>query len=380
VLLLGGTGILSTEICSIAIERGYEVTIVNRGNRKNRINLQANLIIGNLKEESIEVLREKLNGEDFDVVVDFITYDVRQLKRSIEMISGICKQYIFISSATTYLDADNNLPLTENSPIGNTGWKYSLDKAQCEWYLQENKEQFSFAYTIIRPYVTYGKTRIPYQVIPIEYYTLINRIMLNKPIPIFGENVRCTLTNASEFAVGTVGLFKNQKAFGEAVHITADTTTTWKEVIKELGGKLEREVILVDLPLKCLDKGSLKLGFDVDEIRYDKGRTMVFCNEKIKRLVPEFKGSITLSQGIDASLDYFKENYYVRKINYAWDARIDRLLAQYSTPNKGLNLSGYGKSCSLRERLIYTLNRYDFLYYISKLIAKCYRKIRCRIK
>lgn len=38
ILMIGGTGIISSEICSLSIERGHDVTIVNRGKRKSLIN------------------------------------------------------------------------------------------------------------------------------------------------------------------------------------------------------------------------------------------------------------------------------------------------------------------------------------------------------
>jgi len=404
ILILGGTGILSSEISSLAIERGYEVTMVNRGKRKDYFNAQAKLIIGDLKNEKVDALRNKLEGESFDVVIDFVTYTVQQLKRSIEMVSGICKQYIFISSATAYLTPKSNslvteyspitentpiienAPITENTPIienapiiedfpiGNTGWQYAFDKAKCEWYLKENQEQIDFPYTIIRPYVTYGETRIPYQVIPMEYYTLINRILSGKPIPIFGDDVRCTLTNSKEFAVGAVGLFENQKAFGEAVHITADMATTWKEVLLILSQRLNCNAKIVNLPMKCLSKGSKRLGFDVDEILYDKARSMVFCNNKIKSLVPEFKGEVSFSSGIDASVQYFSENRNAQKINYAWDARIDKLMAQFAPKGqlKKNYFFHYKNKLSQREQMIYIINRYDLLYYTCKATNKLF--------
>lgn len=34
ILMIGGTGIISSEICSLSIERGHDVTIVNRGKEK----------------------------------------------------------------------------------------------------------------------------------------------------------------------------------------------------------------------------------------------------------------------------------------------------------------------------------------------------------
>lgn len=372
VLLLGGSGILSSEICSLALKRGYSVAMINRGNRKKQINPDASLIIGDLKNEAISDLRNKLNKNQFDVVIDFVTYDVNQLIRSLELIKDICKHYIFVSSATVYLDRKDNMPFTEESPIGNTGWQYAYNKAKCEQYLQDNKKSLNFDITIIRPYITYGNTRIPYQVIPMSYYTLVNRILLNKPIPLFGDMIKCTLTTASEFAVGAVGLFLNPIAYGEAVHITADTAITWNEVIEELGCRLNHSVKIVNVPMNSLNIGSKKMGFDVDEIRYDKGRNMLFSNQKIKELVPEFEGRVKFADGIKASLDYYAKNNDAREIDYAWDARIDRLLSHYcdSFDIKFLNLKSYGDGISYNDKMKYILNRYNLFYYIKKAINK----------
>mgnify|MGYP001103763913 CR=1 FL=1 len=37
ILLLGGTGVLSTDIAKIALSMGHQVYLMNRGNRKERI-------------------------------------------------------------------------------------------------------------------------------------------------------------------------------------------------------------------------------------------------------------------------------------------------------------------------------------------------------
>ena len=37
ILMIGGTGIISSEICSLSIERGHDVTIVNRAKTKRLI-------------------------------------------------------------------------------------------------------------------------------------------------------------------------------------------------------------------------------------------------------------------------------------------------------------------------------------------------------
>ena len=59
ILMIGGTGIISSEICSLSIERGHDVTIVNRGKRKSLINEKAHLIVADVRQESAEQIKMK---------------------------------------------------------------------------------------------------------------------------------------------------------------------------------------------------------------------------------------------------------------------------------------------------------------------------------
>lgn len=102
ILMIGGTGIISSEICSLSIERGHDVTIVNRGKRKSLINEKAHLIVADVRQESAEQIKEKIGQSSYDVVVDFISYNVGHVKKMLDVVSNKCKQYIFISSATVY--------------------------------------------------------------------------------------------------------------------------------------------------------------------------------------------------------------------------------------------------------------------------------------
>ena len=373
ILLIGGTGILSSEICANAIKKGYNVTILNRGLRKDFINKEARFVKADIRNDTVDIIKNKINiHKKYDVVIDFITYNVEQLKKSIQIVQNMTKQYIFISSATAYKNVEGRY--TEECEIGNDIWDYCLEKSECEWYLSKKKDDFSFKYTIVRPYVTYGRTRIPYQIAPIEYYTILNRIMNNKPIPICGIDTRCTLTNAKDFAVGVVGLFLNEAAYGEAVHITANADTTWKEAIEIIANKLNKKITFVDINKHYLYEHSKEAGIDIDEILGDKSRNMIFDNQKIKRLVPEYKGEIGFEEGIDKTLEYYKNNPEKRIINYSWDAKIDRLIKNYlrtkniSVKNSLLNITSYKNKLTIKEIGKYMVNRYSMFTKIKTLI------------
>lgn len=57
---------------------------MNRGRRTAFIDKRANLLIADLRNESVENIIKKLPENQFDVVVDYLSYDVKQLKRLLE--------------------------------------------------------------------------------------------------------------------------------------------------------------------------------------------------------------------------------------------------------------------------------------------------------
>ena len=72
VLLIGGTGILSTDIRDLSAARGYDVYILNRGiNKVKNTNNNVTSIISDIRNK--EQARKDLEGFYFDVVIDFIS-------------------------------------------------------------------------------------------------------------------------------------------------------------------------------------------------------------------------------------------------------------------------------------------------------------------
>ena len=52
ILIIGGTGILSTAVVNSCVEKGYSVTMINRGNRSNQIHPKAKLIKCDVRDTS----------------------------------------------------------------------------------------------------------------------------------------------------------------------------------------------------------------------------------------------------------------------------------------------------------------------------------------
>ena len=96
-LFIGGTGTISSAISALCVRRGWDLTLLNRGNADARVPEGAHVIHVDIHDET--AAREALEGQTFDVVADFIAYTPDDMARDIRLFAGRTGQYFFISSA-----------------------------------------------------------------------------------------------------------------------------------------------------------------------------------------------------------------------------------------------------------------------------------------
>lgn len=336
ILLIGGTGVLSTDVMNLSLKKGYTVYILNRGHNTKIIPRGIILLKANIKNEG--EVNNLLKDLFFDVVVDFISYNVSDLKNSLSLFQDRCFQFIFISSACVYRRDKLDGCIIEDSPLGNNyNWDYSINKIACEEYLISKCSETGLKYSIIRPYITYGNTRIPYGIMPPYgwHWTFIGRLLNDKPIMLWdkGEAI-CTLTHTSDFAKGVVGLFSNPKAYNEAFHIVSDEKITWKGLILLIGKLVNKHTTYIEIPSEYIAK---KIPSLKGMLLGDRALDAIFDNSKIKRVVPEFICTTPLDLGIAKTIKNYKYNNYLNGIDYKWDAQMDKLMYGYLKENNPSN-------------------------------------------
>lgn len=135
VLFIGGTGIISSACSDLAVSRGYELYLLNRGQSLRPAPQGARMLQADIRRP--ETVRQALGELHFDAVVDWVAFTPDQVSLDIELFRGRTGQYIFISSASAYQTPPNFLPVTESTPLHNPYWQYSRDKATCEARLMQ---------------------------------------------------------------------------------------------------------------------------------------------------------------------------------------------------------------------------------------------------
>jgi nucleoside-diphosphate-sugar epimerase len=325
ILFIGGTGNISTSVSELCIERGIDLYLLNRGLHKVEIPGTKSIIadISNLEQAS-----NALKGYQWDVVVDWIAFNVNDIERDINLFKGKTKQYIFISSASAYQKPPTHPVVTESTPLHNPFWDYSRNKIACEERLIQSYRKDDFPVTIVRPSHTYD-TAIPVAIGDGTGYTVVDRMKKGQKIVVHGDGTSLwTVTHSEDFAKGFVGLLGHQQAIGHAFHITSDETLTWNQIYQAIGNAIGVEPKIVHVSSEFIIKFNESL---IGNLLGDKSHSVIFDNSKIKSFVPDYKATIPFKQGIKRTIAWFEADKSRQIIKTETNEMIDKIIDAYKS-------------------------------------------------
>jgi nucleoside-diphosphate-sugar epimerase len=330
ILFIGGTGIISKACAELAVERGLDLTLLNRGQRDGIPG--ARQIVADISD--VAGSAKALEGTSWDVVVDFISFHPDDLAKRLEIFRGRVGQFIFISSASAYQKPVTDYLVTESTPLANPFWDYSRDKIACEDFLVNELRANGFPATTVRPSFTYGETVIPLSFNSWERpYTVIDRMRKGLPVIIPGDGTSLwQLTHNADFARGLLGLFGHQGSIGHAFHITTDEVLNWNQIFDataEAAGvdRLIAVHIASDFIVACVPERE-------GGLHGDKAASVVLDNTKIKRFVPGFVAEHRYREGIRRSIAWYDADPARRVTDESFNAQCDKLVEAY---RKGLD-------------------------------------------
>ena len=322
VLFIGGTGIISSACSELAVREGIDLCLLNRGQTIDRpAPIGATVLFGDIRDRASA--EAALAGHTFDAVVDWIAFTPDHVQADIDLFRSRTGQYVFISSASVYQTPPASLPVTESTLLDNPYWDYSRNKIACEELLVRAYRDEKFPMTIVRPSHTYDATKIPLM----GGYTSLQRMKDGKPLVVHGDGTSLwTLTHHRDFAKGFVPLLGNQRALGEAIHITSDEWLTWNQIYEIMASALGTPAELVHVPSELINAfdplhGAGLLG--------DKSHSMIFDNSKIKRLAPGFACTIPFSWGAHEIVAWHEADPARQQVDPYVDALMDRAITAY---------------------------------------------------
>lgn len=326
VLFVGGTGIISTACTRLAIERGLEVTLLNRGRHAARAPGDARTISADIDDAG--AVSRALGGESFDAVVDWIAFEPAHVERDIALFRGRTRHYIFISSASAYQKPPTHYLITESTPLANPYWDYSRQKIACEERLLHAYREEGFPVTIVRPSLTYGETQIALAINSwTKSYTVVDRMRRGKKVIVPGDGSSLwVITHNTDFAKGLVGLLAREQTIGHAFHITSDEVMCWDQWYRLTAEAAGVEPRLVHIASDYISAAVPEMA---GGLLGDKAVSVVFDNTKIKRFVPDYCATKPYTQGIRETIAWFDADPVRQQIDDEANARWDGLIDTY---------------------------------------------------
>jgi nucleoside-diphosphate-sugar epimerase len=327
VLFIGGTGIISSACVDLAVKRGIEVVLLNRGQATRSIPPEVEVLHGDIRDK--DATAALLQDRTFDVVAEFVAYTPEHIEADLGLFRERTGQYIFISSASAYQKPPLNVPATESTPLRNPYWPYSQAKIACEDRLVAAYRDEGFPVTIVRPSHTYDQRSIPMD----GGYTVLHRMRSGKPVIVHGDGTSLwVLTHHRDFAKGFVGLIGNPHTIGEAIHITSDEVLTWNQIAETLAQAAGVEASIVHIPSDRI--AAYDAGWGAGLLG-DKAHSMVFDNTKIKRLVPDYVATIPFRQGAAEIVAWYERHPEAQQVDEQRDRLMDTLIGAYESVAPG---------------------------------------------
>ena len=333
-LFIGGTGLISSACSELAVQRGHQLTLLNRSlSRKHAPPVGANVLTADVHTQS-DRLRLLLGEQHFDAVVDYIAFTPEDIERDLALFRGRTDQFVFISSATVYEKPPRHYLITEDTPLGNPFWEYAQNKMACEERLMREYREGGFPVTIVRPSLTYGPSQISLCVGSWQHpWSIVDRMQHGKPVVVPGDGTSLwVVTWNGDFAKGLIGLLGRPEAIGEAYHITSDEVLTWDQIYKEVYDALGVEPNIVHASTDLI---ATYWEHAVGSLTGDKINSVVFDNTKIKRLVPDFQCEVNWAEGVRRAVDWHQAHPEFQTLDPVMEQTVDAIIEGAQRAKRG---------------------------------------------
>lgn len=287
VMILGGTGIISSGITSACLGMGYEVIHFIRGNTtKNVTRIQ-----GNRNSFDDLVRAAKMLP---DVVIDMLCFDVNQAEKVIKAFGGRTRHMILCSTACVY-DLRRKRGLLNEDIHPDSTWNYGRSKAECERCFLTAHDQDHFQVTVFRPGHVYGNTSVAHQLGADNL--VLSRIHKGLPALLLdGGDIKWQACHSIDAGVAFATACYNPRCYNKTYNLAYPEVITWREYYMAMGRALSMEIDLRSIDSDILEKGKNpeRYAFALNVGRYDFALDV----KRLQADIPEFCKTLTIEDGM----------------------------------------------------------------------------------
>jgi nucleoside-diphosphate-sugar epimerase len=302
ILIIGGTGLISSAITRELLECGYDVTHYNRGMSEARFEGDVRRITGDRRDFTAFEAQVAEAGT-FDCVIDMICYTAQEAESDVRAFRGRAGQVIFCSTVDVYSKPASRYPYQEDEPLQGRG-DYATNKVACEKIFNDAHAQGVFPVTIIRPAHTYGEGSGLIHTLGWST-TFLDRLRKGKPVVVHGDGsslwVSCHIDDVGHAFVKAIG---NPVAMGKSYHTTGEEWMTWNNYYQKAAQALGApEPQLVHIPTDFLFEVARDRSWVIrDNFQYNN----IFDNSAAARVL-DFRYTIPFVEGARRTIRWLDE-------------------------------------------------------------------------
>jgi nucleoside-diphosphate-sugar epimerase len=229
VLIIGGSGLISTAVRVECMDRGHEVVLFNRGRSPLRGPAPDRVILGDRNDEA--ALRRAVRAERPDAVVDMVAFGLGQAEALLRAVDGQTPQLLVCSSVCVYGGPLTRLPASEEEPHRPVT-AYGRDKSALEAPIL-GRGGSGQSGTVIRPSHTTGEGESACGLL--FDHSTVDRLRQGLPVVVMEDGaVPWAIAHVSDVARAFAAALGNPNARGQAYNATSDEHTDWNGVYKAM--------------------------------------------------------------------------------------------------------------------------------------------------
>jgi nucleoside-diphosphate-sugar epimerase len=296
VLIVGGTGNISTSIVEELRRLGHDVSVVVRGSHRDELPADVRRIRADRRDYA--AFEELMGGHTWDAVIDMVAFDAEDARSAIRAFRGRTAHYVACSTVVVYGHGFTALPTTEDEPHRAVD-AYGGGKVEMERVLREEAD--GLPVTILRPSHNYGRV-VPVRQVTGFDPTFVDRLRRGRPILVVdtAEKTTWSSLHVDDAALAFAHCLGREACIGKAYHVVGTETFSWADYHRRVAAVLGFDVELVPLPLEeIVAAGGPATGI-LSITAYDGW----FTTEAITRDVPEFRQRILLEEGTERSVEW----------------------------------------------------------------------------
>ncbi len=209
------------------------------------------------------------------------------------------RRFIFLSSVKVNGELTRKHPFTEKDPSQPRD-AYSISKHEAEQALIQIAKETGLAVTILRPPLVYGPG------VKANFLRLMHLVARRRPLPLASIENRRSLIYLGNLVDAIITCMEHPAASGKTYLVSDNEAVSTPELIRQIGGALDRKPWLLPVPTPLLKLGATLLGRKAEWERLSS--SLQIDSSRIRSEL-NWQPPFTMAQGLTETAQWYHSRF-----------------------------------------------------------------------